>query len=539
MASYGFGETSELEALHQETKSRRPGKYIAIASAAHTHVSQPMLPHSLLLGHLPFVTKLMGQLPKDAHAAYLPSEIQRTYPELGPNYYVDLMPFAPSMLVIGSPEAHYQIAQEHSLPKLPNLRNFVRPLTDGLDMLTMEGAEWKQWRGVFNPGFSHGHMMTLVPAIVKETQSFCRNLDKHVKSQDIFAMKSLTDYLTLDIIGQVVLGVHFDCQRKPSPVMESLRTQIRWFSFGVEPNLFDRYNPVRPLVQWYHSRIVNAYISSQFDERVAMHRTHDGSDVRRTRTIIDLALTAYKNDVSTTKSAAIDPFFKRVCMSQIKLFLFSGHDTTSAAICYHLYLLAQHPKVLARVRKEHDSVFGTDTASTASIISAAPHLLSQLPLTTAVIKESLRLFSTVTPSRQGERGFSIKDDQGRAFPTGDFLVLPDSQSIHKSPAYWPEPESFIPDRFLVAPDDPLCPVKGAWRGFEWGPRNCIGQELAMLEMKAALALVSRSYDFTPAYEELDKKAGRKQVTLHGERAYQVDILQPRGNLPMRVNARGR
>lgn len=158
-------------------------------------------------------------------------------------------------------------------------------------------------------------MMNLVPAIVKETETFCNNLDKHVQKQDILSMKSLTDYLTLDIIGRVVLGVHFDCQRQPNAVMESLRTQIRWFSFGTEPNLADSYNPIRPLVQWYHSRVVNKYISEQFDQRLAMHKAGDNSDLRRTRTIIDLAITAYSSDESgSTTGPAVGPFFKRVCM---------------------------------------------------------------------------------------------------------------------------------------------------------------------------------------------------------------------------------
>ena len=221
-------------------------------------------------------------------------------------------------------------------------------------------------------------------------------------------------------------------------------------------------------------------------------------------------------------------------MSQIKLFLFSGHDTTSSATCYHLYLLSKHPDILARVREEHDAVLGTDTSLTASTVCSSPSLLNQLPLTTAVIKESLRLFSTVTPSRQGERGFSITDNEGRSLPTGDFLVFPCTQSIHNDPLFWPQPEAFIPDRFLVGADDPLHPVKGAWRGFEHGPRNCIGQELAMLEMKIVLVLAARIYDFKAAYDELDTKAGRVTPRLHGETAYQIDILQPRGNLPIRV-----
>lgn len=56
----------------------------------------------------------------------------------------------------------------------------------------------------------------------------------------------------------------------------------------------------------------------------------------------------------------------------------------------------------------------------------------------------------------------------------------------------------------------------------------------MLEMKVVLVLTSRTYNLESAYDELDNKAGREQPSLHGEKAYQVDILQPRGNLPMRV-----
>lgn len=274
-------------------------------------------------------------------------------------------------------------------------------------------------------------------------------------------MKSLTDYLTLDIIGRIVLGVHFDCQRQLNAVMESFRTQICWFTFGAEPNLADRYNPIRPLVQWYHSKIVYDYISEQFDQRLAMQKAGGSADLRNTRTIIDLATTAYSSDESeSTVGAASDPFFKRVCMAQIKLFLFSGFETTSTATCYHLYLLAQYPEVMARVRKEHDAVFGSDTSATASMISSSPHLLNQLPLTTAVIKESLRLYSTVTPSRQGERGFCIVDKEGRSFPTADFMVFPCTLSIHNDPLFWPQPGAFIPDRFLVEAGSPSPPSQG-------------------------------------------------------------------------------
>lgn len=327
-------------------------------------------------------------------------------------------------------------------------------------------------------------------------------------------------------------------------MVHGIRQIIRWLSFGSEPNLFQRYHPLRPLVHWYHSRIVNTYISSELDKRYDLHQaqeTENATGLKHTKTIMDLALSTYTSQPEskpTSAAVSIDPFFKRICMSQIKLFLFSGHDTTSSAICFHLYLISKHASALARLRAEHDSVFTTDTCRTASLISSRPHLLNQLPFTSAVIKESLRLFPTVTISQQGERDFYVTDHAGHRFPTEGFLVFPNVHTPQHDPAFWPHADTFLPERWLVGPNDPLYPVKGVWRAFGHGPRACIGQELAMLEMKVVLVMVARAFDFRPAYEELDKQRGGVVRTVHGERAYQVQMMQPQGDLPCRVETVG-
>ncbi len=164
-----------------------------------------MPPHNFLLGHLPMVARLLSQLPSDAHPFYIPDQVRRNYPDLGPNYYLDLWPFAAPMLVLASPYTINQVNQEHVLQKYPQLRDFVRPLTDNLDILSMEGQIWKKWRAVFNPGFSAAHLMTLVPGIVKETENFCQILREHVEKKDLFQMKALTDNLAMDVIGRVAL----------------------------------------------------------------------------------------------------------------------------------------------------------------------------------------------------------------------------------------------------------------------------------------------------------------------------------------------
>lgn len=164
-----------------------------------------MPPYNPIFGHLLVCNNIMATLPKDAHPQYLPDQIRRTMPELGPVYYLDTWPFGPVMMVVSSPSTLYQMTQEHSLPKYHALRRFLRPLTDGLDIVTMEGQTWKHWRSVYNPGFSNNHLMTLVPDIVKETATFCQVLQEHANAQDIFPMKGHADNLAMDVIGRVVL----------------------------------------------------------------------------------------------------------------------------------------------------------------------------------------------------------------------------------------------------------------------------------------------------------------------------------------------
>lgn len=93
--------------------------------------------------------------------------------------------------------------------------------------------------------------------------------------------------------------------------------------------------------------------------------------------------------------------------------------------------------------------------------------------------------------------------------------------------------------------DPLYPVKGAWRPFEHGPRNCIGQEVAMMESKVIVACTVRMFEVRPGYAEWDSLRGRgsgemgKGMEVAGERAYQVLVgsAKPREGMPARVRLR--
>ncbi|KAL9107804.1 MAG: hypothetical protein Q9227_007319 [Pyrenula ochraceoflavens] len=418
-----------------------------------------MPPWNPILGHLSFCYRITSTLPKDAHPNYLPDMIRRELPDLGPTYYLDTWPFGPQMLVVGSTDGLYQITQAHSLPKYPALKEFLRPIAGGLDLVTMEGEAWKMWRGVFNPGFSANHLMTLTSNIVEETEVFVNILRELSQTRKLFRMKDLTDNLTMDIIGRVAMNTELDSQRRSNSLVDALRMQVKWLTFGADVNPLTRYNPLRPLVHRYNSWRMNDYVIRVIDRRFKELRNEAGKSFKGNKSILDLVLSTYLSEPAGQPTQDIDPIFKDFTMNQIKLFLFSGHDTTSGTVCYIFYVLATKPDVLAKICSEHDVAFASDTSKAASTIKSDSFILNRLPYTTAAIKEVMRLYPAVSGTRVGEPIFDVTDDTGRRFPTDGFLVWDNPQAVHRDPQYWPEPDEFVPERWLVAPGNSLHPVK--------------------------------------------------------------------------------
>ena len=334
-------------------------------------------------------------------------------------------------------------------------------------------------------------------------------------------------------------------QTSAHPMVNALRRQVPWLSYGTELNLWKRWHPLRPFIHWYNSRIVDRYIGQVVQDRFAVHSNVEtackeagkDSDARYRKSMIDLALDTYMADKPDAIKLNLDATFKTLAMTQIKLFLFSGHDTTSSSICYIFHNLSQHLSALQCIRDEHDRIFGSESRDLSHVITTNPSLLNQIPFTVAVIKETLRLFPPVSSTRAGETGFSVSDTNGQHYPTEGCLVWSVHQALHRDPFYWAEPDAFIPERWMVPPGDPLYPVKGAWRPFEFGPRNCIGQELAMIEMKVVMIMTLRRFDLSSVYEEWDRvNLCTDPRTVNGERAYQAGDGAPSARLPCRVKA---
>ena len=285
---------------------------------------------------------------------------------------------------------------------------------------------------------------------------------------------------------------------------------------------------------------MDGYINVELDKRFEAYRRklHDPNGDSPFESIIDLALQDYMADPSKAGITGLDKDFRTFATCNMRMLLFSGHDSTGSTISYCYHLLSQNPATLTRRRDEHDSVFGTDLSTTAASITKDPHLLNKMPYTNAVIKEALRLFPPAASIRQGAAGADLIDEEGNHCPTENCMVYILHLTLQRDPAYWVRPNEFLPERWLVGPEAPLYPnVKGAWRPFEYGPRNCIGQLSVMLGIKTVLALTVREFDIHPAYEDLDRLKPRKGIkTADGERVYQIDegAAHPADHYPCRV-----
>lgn len=159
---------------------------------------------------------------------------------------------------------------------------------------------------------------------------------------------------------------------------------------------------MRPIRRWQHRRDMDAYISKVLDQRFATRHERE-----KRKSVIDLALETYvkeQKNASVNQAKSLDPTFKRIAVNQIKMFVFAGHDTTSATICYAYHLLSKSPEALAKIRAEHDAIFGKSVDEAGEKICGSPHLLNQLPYTVAVIKETLRLYPPASTLRAGAAG---------------------------------------------------------------------------------------------------------------------------------------
>ncbi|KAH7007795.1 cytochrome P450 [Macrophomina phaseolina] len=474
-----------------------------------------------IFGGLLTLKKYMDMFPVDADTKYALTEMAWKSDRGG--VYVDLWPFTLPILLISSPFLAAQVnVQNTNARRFPGANEGIERITGGPTMLTLPDIHWKQWRTVFNPGFSPSNILGQTSKIVRCVEIFAAKLRDRADKSLLFQLEEYTLRLTLDVIGAVALGKDFDYQNKDSAIPRSLRKMIEATTLGAKFNPLYLLNPMPALRLAYNDRIIRREIGAELEQCFLERKAGIKAEYQRGKSIITLAMDTYMTE-NKLQEEILDPVFKYQASVHLRLFMFAGHDTTSSTIIYTFHMLSQNPGCLSRIRAELDTVLGPDLSSAGAHLSNQPALANQMHYTTACIKETLRMCPPVGTIRAGNPDAILIDEDGTRYPTDGMIISVSHLAIHRNPRYYPDADTFNPERWLVPTDHPLHPPKEAFRPFEHGARNCIGQTLAMLELKIVLALTVREFDVVPAYEEWEKlyPSGGKIKTAFGDRAYGV------------------
>ncbi|KAI1813042.1 cytochrome P450 [Poronia punctata] len=182
--------------------------------------------------------------------------------------------------------------------------------------------------------------------------------------------------------------------------------------------------------------------------------------------------------------------------------LIAGSDTTSNSSCALLYYVARTPGVLKKLQEELDAAI---PSSTETKVVPDYETVRNLPYLEAVINETLRIHSTsgVGLPRQvppGSPGVRIGE---RVFPAGTVLSVP-TYTIHHSREIWGEDaDEFRPERW----ENVTGRQRNAFIPFSYGPRSCVGRNVAEMEMKMIAATWARRYHVWLRQEVMHTREG--------------------------------
>jgi len=181
-------------------------------------------------------------------------------------------------------------------------------------------------------------------------------------------------------------------------------------------------------------------------------------------------------------------------------FLFAGMDTTGHLVTVALIALSKNLEAMEKTRKEAMQFLNKDVSQ------ITMDDLNKMEYTTAVLKESLRMW---TPAPLVFMRQSLRDHtlEGVPIKKGDLVNVSFISNFY-DPKYFEDPETFNPDRWNDKDQDKMLKQNAyIFTPFSGGPRNCLGQHLAMMESKVILGIMLRDFDvISPKDYKLGMKA---------------------------------
>jgi cytochrome P450 len=400
------------------------------------------------------------------------------------------------------------------------------------NLATLNGREWKAKRAIIVKAL-HGRdfVENNNRAFQRASQTLVQRLETE---ESIVDLRRLLQMLTWDAFGLAVLRTDMKCCQylQPSSMTQDLEFLAQEMMRRMVVSPWDPSNYFFGLPTASNQKLQQAnqrvatFVGDMIDERQSERLKNSENEEDLPSDLLSSLIYASQDEEKLAKEDIINV---------IKSLLLAGFETTSTALTFVLYLIAQHPHVEEQCLREissHDSSFSSDD-------EADP---GNYPYLNAVITESLRLYPpAISTTRSLDRDFELQPNNWACqvdgeknvasrgsitVPAGTYLYFP-IWVIQRSAKNFSNPTRFQPERWLdnnvVAGE--CCPVnergnKDAFIAFSAGGRSCAGEKFARQEMIVALSTLLRHYKF-----ELMIENPKSEPVVHRE-AFVISTKEP-------------
>ncbi|XP_039502126.1 cytochrome P450 4e3 [Drosophila santomea] len=404
-------------------------------------------------------------------------------------------------IVMTNPKQLEYILNSQQLIQKSTIYDLLHPWL-GHGLLTSYGSKWHKHRKMITPSFHFNILQDFHEVMNENSIKFMSQLKKASAGDTIIDFQEHANYLTLDVICDTAMGVPINAmEQRDSSIVQAFRDMcyninMRAFHpfkrsnrvFSLTPE-FAAYQKTLKTLQDFTFDIIEKRVDAL--QNGSSQKEHDPSLPRKKMAFLDTLL-----------SSTIDgrPLTRQEIYEEVSTFMFEGHDTTTSGVSFSVYLLSRHPDVQRKLFEEQCEVMGSDMNRNVSFQEIA-----QMKYLDLFIKEAQRVYPSVPfIGRYCDKDYDIN---GSLVPKGTTLNLA-LILLGYNDRIFKDPHHFRPERFEEEKPAPF-----EYLPFSAGPRNCIGQKFALLELKTVISKVVRSFKVLPAVDELVSKDGRLNTYL--------------------------
>ena len=367
----------------------------------------------------------------------------------------------------------------------------------GQGLVTSEGELWLRQRRLAQPAFHRQRLAALAGTMAGAAEALVERWHAPAMREQPIDVAVEMMRLTLQVVGQALFST--DISGAADAVGRAMPVALEHIDYRMThiKLLPDRFPTPRNRRFWQAKRTLDQVVYNTIEER-----RRAGTDQGD---LLSMLLLARDEETGTGMSDTL-------LRDEVMTILVAGHETTAVALSWTWYLLAQHPEVERRLHAELDAVLGGRTPTFEDLPS--------LPYTKMVIEETMRLYP---PAWGMVRQAREADEIGGYHIPANSIIAIVQYVTHRHQDFWDRPEEFDPERFT--PERSASRPRFAYFPFGGGPRQCIGNNFAMMEAQLILATVAQRYRL-------------RLVPGHPVEPRPMLTLRPRYGIRMTVQGRG-